>query len=546
MSLKKLSVSKRFILIIAAALVSMLVLAALGLNSVRNVMEENNKKTLRSLVETAHGVVMHFVNLEREGKMSRSQAQAAAIEALLPLRYDSDEYYYIWTMDGVSVMNPARPDLRGQNMIGKMSYVAGNDMIGDFLKATRSAPPGEGFMISEFVRAGGGSPIRKLVLMMEVESWNWGVGSGIYVNDVSERFRSGALRFGAVVLALLAMLIAFAWWVGRSVTNQLGGEPAHAAQLMQQVADGDLRTVVKAEGDADSLLGALAGMVERLRTMMLEIGRSADLVAEHAREIATASRSVFQETEKETNATAAIAAAIEEMTVSISQITDSAVGAERNSARSCELADQGVTGADTAASEMHTIAATVSEAVARLELLVSRANEVGEIAGVIKEIAAQTNLLALNAAIEAARAGEQGRGFAVVADEVRKLAERTSTATVQIEEVIAGVQSETQGTVDAMSRVSSQVEGGVDLVKSVSESLRAISTGATETLEQAHSVAEATGEQSAAATAVAQEVEQIAQMVERTGASMQSTVTAVELLERLSLDLNQMVARFKV
>jgi methyl-accepting chemotaxis protein len=195
---------------------------------------------------------------------------------------------------------------------------------------------------------------------------------------------------------------------------------------------------------------------------------------------------------------------------------------------------------------MKKVAETVSGAAGQVRLLVDRANEIGSIANEIKEIAAQTNLLALNAAIEAARAGEQGRGFAVVADEVRGLAERTATATVRIENMIQGIQNETHSAVGVMDQVAQQMGSGVALVVDAASSLRDIRTESESALSLVRAVAASTNEQSQVSSSIAQKVEQIAQSVEGTSTAMIETVAAVEKLEVLSGRLHEVVQRFRV
>jgi len=286
-------------------------------------------------------------------------------------------------------------------------------------------------------------------------------------------------------------------------------------------------------------------MLAQLRAMIGAIGGSASRLGASAREIHAVSRSVSEASVSQTGATASIAAAIEEMTVSIEQISDSARLAEQHSSTAAGLADEGAGKAERAAREMQAIAARVGDAAQKIQQLVARADEVGTIANVIKEIAGQTNLLALNAAIEAARAGEQGRGFAVVADEVRGLAERTAVATVQIEKVIEGIQNETRATVGAMAEVSSQVDGGVALVGDATESLHRIRSTAGEALERIREVAYATGEQSSASTEIARQVQTITEMADGTSGSMHSVVVAAEQLQGLAAELDALVGRFR-
>ena len=164
----------------------------------------------------------------------------------------------------------------------------------------------------------------------------------------------------------------------------------------------------------------------------------------------------------------------------------------------------------------------------------------------IKDIAGQANLLALNAAIAPARAGEQGSGFVVVADEVRKLTERTSSATVESEQIIAGIQTDRGQVVGVMDAALPQVESGVRAAESPDETLRQIKDGAQSTLVSIRrEVAEATREQSETNNSIAQKVEEIATMVDETTVAMQSTGETASDLKRVSSDLNVLVSRFR-
>ena len=178
--------------------------------------------------------------------------------------------------------------------------------------------------------------------------------------------------------------------------------------------------------------------------------------------------------------------------------------------------------------------------------LAERTRQIGGIANVIKEIADQTNLLALNAAIEAARAGEQGRGFAVVADEVRKLAERTTQATNEIANTIQAVQADTAHVVASMQAVAPQVARGVEMAEGAAQSLREISEGTQVTLGKIRDVAHATAEQTSASNSIAANVERIASMLEQADKSVRGASDSAASLSKMALDINATVSKFRV
>jgi methyl-accepting chemotaxis protein len=210
------------------------------------------------------------------------------------------------------------------------------------------------------------------------------------------------------------------------------------------------------------------------------------------------------------------------------------------------MAEQGNHVVATAVKGIQEVANTVSESARMIADLGERSNQIGQILSVIKDIADQTNLLALNAAIEAARAGEQGRGFAVVADEVRKLAERTTSATSEISGMIGGIQSETGRAVAAMQKGSQQVAEGVTYANQAGDALKDINRSVAEAVDRIHEIATATRSHTAQSEQITAQVEKIAELAESNSASLQETNQSVRALLEQSQKLEQVVDRFRL
>ncbi len=541
MNLEKMRVTARIRLLVALALIGLIVLCAASLFRLHGSMMEDRKLQTRHLVDNSLGVIQHFHKLSQDGAMSESDAKKAAIETLRTMRYDKTNYLFMVSQNHQYVLNPPRPEREGTDASG-LKDANGKNIIVEVVKA---ASAGGGFVDYWFPKAGETEPQPKLSYAAPFAPWGWILGTGIYVDDVDREFRSSAAMLGGISAVMLTVLGLLGWRIGVSVTSQLGGEPRQATEVMQQAAAGDL-TVAVSEAREGSMLRALSNMVGALRAMMGEINSGANQLVGNADHISRVSREVADAAVRQSDATAAMATAMQELTVSSSNISSSALKTEENSQEAMRLAAEGSERVGQASEAIRKMSETVTGASGRILALEERIGQVSSIANVIKEIAGQTNLLALNAAIEAARAGEQGRGFAVVADEVRKLAERTSSATTEIEQMISGIQSDTSSAVNAMNAALPDVDLGVSLAASAAEALQAIESGARQTLERVREIADPTREQSTASTSIAQRVEEISNMVESTSESIRGAADAAVGLERIAVSLKDQIARFRV
>jgi methyl-accepting chemotaxis protein len=353
-----------------------------------------------------------------------------------------------------------------------------------------------------------------------------------------------SLGLGSLValLTIVSGIVVF-----RLLHRILGGEPAAAAEIARQIALGDLsQEVVVPPRGKNSLLGSIREMQQGLRKIIGDIDRSSSELMDSAHELSQAAGKVSSAAQNQSDKAASMAASVEEMSVSITHITDSAGGAHRSAVSARGLSANGGTAVAGAITEMDNISDAVMHAAESVRTLGERSEKISQIVDVIREIADQTNLLALNAAIEAARAGEQGRGFAVVADEVRKLAERTAMATTEIKATVDAVREGTRSAVAEMSSGSDRVLAGAELIRGIGATMAGIEAGVGEVLGAANEISVSLREQDAANQDVARNVEGVAQMTEETSIVVQSVATSASQLEALAGSMNQSIHKFRI
>lgn len=343
----------------------------------------------------------------------------------------------------------------------------------------------------------------------------------------------------AVILGLLSVL-----YLSRNFATRLN----RVADTMSRVADGDLSVQLRIFANDEigelgksinRMLASTVAMIASIKQTATELSASADQMSAVNQQVAASSEEVAAQT-------GTVATASEEMSATSMEIAQNCSLAAESSRHGSKLAIEGVSVVQETVAGMNRLAEKVKQTAATVEKLGTRSEQIGEIVGTIEDIADQTNLLALNAAIEAARAGEQGRGFAVVADEVRALAERTTRATKEIGEMIRAVQLETKGAVASMQEGVHEVERGTNDAVRSGEALGNIRNQIDSVSDQINQIATAAEQQMATTGEITGNIQQITEVVQLSAASSHDSADAARKLQNHAGQLHRLVEHFKV
>ena len=413
--------------------------------------------------------------------------------------------------------------------------------------------------IMELIKAGNLTAAQSLLVTKETPSWRDVRADLLSLVKHSEEKASqdrielihglDTSRNLSIVLGLFNFLVvaAITVFVASGIFKQVGGEPSDAALTLQRIASGDLtQQIIVRPGDSSSITAAVSSMQSQIHQLIGGTVSSAESVVRESEGVRDDAARLLQTAQEQSSAASAIAAAVEQLTVSIGVMSENANEAGELSSRSKKQANDSLSVVSTTTNTIQQVADGMTEASVTMEELSQKVNSISSIVNAIQDIAERTNLLALNAAIEAARAGEQGRGFAVVADEVRKLAELTTKSTQEISKIVEGISQTTHVALDSMLRAKDLALEGATQTDGVRNAVMLMDQSSLEVGMAIDSMANALREQNSASTDISQRIELIARGIEETYAASSESTRRSDILVNLSHTLKQSVSCFKV
>lgn len=497
----------------------------------------------RHLVENTHSLLNHFYQLQTQGTLSEQQAQDQARQAVAQLRYGEEDYFWMNDLTPTMIMHPFKPQLDGKNL-SAVKDPQGKALFVEMANIARDQ--GEGTVYYMWPKPGSDTDVEKVSYVKLFEPWGWIVGSGVYIDDVNalvwQRLQS---VFTGLAIVLVAMLT-LAYLIGLSITK-----PCVATlQAMEDIAkgEGDLTKQLDASGkdELSRIAQAFNQFTHKLRHIVLDIVPVTDGVTGSALELTHVAQNAAGKAMEQQQSVDTVASAMNQLHSSNQEVANAAQNAAIAAQTANEKSQQGRDVINQVSVYMDSLSERLTATDSNTQALAKEIQQVSAVLEVIYGVAEQTNLLALNAAIEAARAGEQGRGFAVVADEVRSLATRTQSSTQQIEQIIAGLQERAHQVSASMDETQLQSKGTQEQAEKAQQALDDIDQQIRQILQLNEHIAEASAQQSLATDEISRNLTLIADHSAQAAIQAEQVTAASEQLQENGQRLTHSFSVFKV
>jgi methyl-accepting chemotaxis protein len=541
--LRSLSIRTRLWILLSVSIFCVLLVEVVDILSSRNDMMQARRDVVRQQVESAYSLIEHFYAQQQAG-MPQQQAQQLAKNAIRDLGYGNGDYFWVNDSAHVVLVHGAKASLEGKKL-DQLQDPNGLYIFREIVK-TAAANPSGGFVGYYWPKKGSDNPEPKVSFVKRFPAWDWIVGTGIYTDDVAVAFASKAQSMALMLLAIIAVLVAVMLSISRSIRTPL----AIVSHAMADVSrgEGDLTQRLPAAGN-DEITGIARSFnhfVEQIQNVVSQVQHTSEQVISSTGRITRCSEKIRTLTDSQMQQTDMAATGSEEMTQTIKEVAGSAESAADFARQADDNVSSGASIMQRTQQQIHALADNMRSSRDVIQNLRNETDSIGSVLDVIRGIAEQTNLLALNAAIEAARAGEQGRGFAVVADEVRTLASRTQESTEEINTMITRLQEQAAQAVAAMEQSADSSETTADMSQQAADTIARISEAVSSITEMNLSIASAVEQQSAAANEINGNIVQVVESTGGINLAMQNAEQETTELAQTSNELSQLVNRFKV
>ncbi|RDE18386.1 methyl-accepting chemotaxis protein [Motiliproteus coralliicola] len=537
--LKQLKTRQKILLLVSLMILALLFIEALNLNTQWKALNHGKQVELTDLTDTAFSLIEKQAN---RGDLSPEQAMDIARQQIETLRYGNNDYFFILDSQGKMLSHPIKPDLVGKNLTSSQD-ANGVRMFDEMSR--QASNQGDAFVEYMFPRAGSNEPIPKLSYARHFPKWDWVVATGVYIDDIKAEFYEEIQ--GAIINLLITMTIAVS--LGMLLARTIAQPIVDLKELMGQAAsqhDLTLRSDYRSRDEVGQMSAAFNEMLESFDDIITDVNSSAQQVSASATELSAATAQTQAGMQEQHQESEMVAAAVNEMSATVHDVANNTESTAQATHEASHAASQGKQQVREAVDAVNELSMQLEQSGSLTSQLKEESANIASILEVINNIAEQTNLLALNAAIEAARAGEQGRGFAVVADEVRTLAQRTAQSTGEIQQVITSLQNGAENAADAMAKSHQVAIGVVNKAQLADQALDQIVGGVSQIDDMTTQIASTAEQQSAVTEEINTNVSRINDVSSECATAADQVAESSESLAELSEHLRHLTSSFKV